>query len=127
MMKKNLVRTLTGALVAGGLLIAAPAAHASDEPTTATGTGNGAGAGNAGAGSVDIPGTACGIAAAGAGLATGHCPPEVTTYEGAPSTAEGNGNGIVAGNAVAVDGEAPITFCGIAAVVTLGNAQGLCH
>jgi hypothetical protein len=126
-MKKNLVRALTGSLVVGGLLMAAPAAHASDEPTTATGSGHGIGAGNAGAGSLDIPGTACGIAGAGAGNATGHCPSDVTTYEGAPSTATGSGNGIVAGNAIALDGEAPITFCGIAGVVTLGNAQGVCH
>jgi hypothetical protein len=140
-MKKIVTRAAKTALaagVAGGLVLAGtPAALAQEAPTTAS--GDGVGAGNAIGLAIDLPVTVCGLGVVGAGVATGICgaapapggatpgaatPGAGDTPGGAP-VAQASGNGVLTGNALGIDIDAPITVCGVGGAL-LGVATGTC-
>jgi hypothetical protein len=130
-MNKLMTRAAETALaagVAGGVLLlgsSVAGAQEAEPPTTAE--GDGVLAGNAVNADVDVPVTLCGIAGALLGVANGTC-------DGAPApppapdttVAQASGDGVLTGNAVGLDLDAPITVCGVG-VVGAGAASGTCN
>ena len=125
-MNKKFLFKAAGTLMAAGLLFGGPPAGAADVTGTAA-EGDGFVAGNAGSGNLDVPLAACGVAAVGAGVATGVCEPYGTlAWTGDDWTkAEAEGDGFIAGNAIAIDADVPIAACGVAGTL-LGVATGVC-
>ena len=129
-MNKLMTRAAETALaagVAGGvLLLGSSVAGAQAEPPT-TAEGDGVLAGNAVNADVDVPVTLCGIAGSLLGVASGTCegPPAPPP---APDTtvAQASGDGVLTGNAIGLDVDAPITVCGVG-VVGAGAASGTCN
>jgi hypothetical protein len=125
-MNKKFLFRAAGTLMAAGLLFGGPPAGAADV-TGSSASGDGFVAGNAGSGNLDVPLAACGVAAVGAGVATGVCEPwGPLAWTGWEKTwAEAEGDGFIAGNAIAVDADVPIAACGVAGTV-IGVATGVC-
>jgi hypothetical protein len=126
-MNKKFLFKAAGTLMAAGLLFGGPPAGAADV-TGAAAEGDGFVAGNAIDGNLDVPLAACGVAAVGVGVATGVCEPYGTlAWTGDDKTwAEAEGDGFIAGNAVALDADVPVAVCGVGAAL-IGVGTGVCH
>jgi hypothetical protein len=126
-MNKKFLFKAAGTLMAAGLFMGGPTAEAADI-TGASASGDGFVAGNAIDGNLDVPLAACGVAAAGIGVATGVCEAwGPLAWTGDDKTwADGEGNGFIAGNAIAADADIPVALCGIAGTV-IGVATGVCE
>jgi hypothetical protein len=130
-MKKIMTRAAETALaagVAGGvLLVGASVAGAQEAEPPTTAEGDGVLAGNAVNADVDVPVTLCGIAGALLGVANGTCDGAPTPPPAQDTTvAQASGDGVLTGNAIGLDVDAPITICGVG-VVGAGVAGGSCN
>jgi hypothetical protein len=125
-MNKKFLFKAASTLMVAGFLFGGPTAEAADV-TGSQAEGDGFIAGNAGSGNLDVPLAACGVAGTGIGVATGVCEPwGPLAWTGDEKTwAMGEGDGFIAGNAIAVDADVPVALCGIAATA-IGVATGVC-
>jgi hypothetical protein len=110
--EKIVRRAAVAVLLAGGLLTTDGAALAAEPPTTAS--GDGVLAGNAVSLDLDAPITLCGLIGVLVGAPAGGC---VTLGDPIPDTtqAAASGDGVVTGNAIAVDVDLPVTVAGSSA------------
>jgi hypothetical protein len=125
---KKIVFKTAGTLMVAGMLFGGPTAQAADV-TGAKAEGDGFVAGNAISGNLDVPLAACGVGAAGIGVGTGVCktwggPLAQTGDE--KTWAEAEGDGFIAGNAVALDADVPVAVCGVG-VAGIGVGTGVCE
>jgi hypothetical protein len=128
--------------VATGTCDGAPTPPPQADTTVAQASGDGVGTGNAIGLDVDAPITVCGVGVVGGGVATGVCnggapapqPTLQATTAGAggggggggdTTVAKAQGNGVLAGNAIGLDVDVPITVCGVGGAL-LGVATGTC-
>jgi hypothetical protein len=126
-MNKKFLFRAASTLMAAGMLFGGPAAEAADV-TGSQAEGDGFVAGNAVSGDLDAPIAACGVGVVGAGVATGVCEPwGVLAWTGDEVTkAWAEGDGFIAGNAVAADADVPVAVCGVGATL-LGVGTGVCE
>jgi len=104
-----------------------PLATTGDDVTKARASGDGFIAGNAVALDVDVPVAACGLGGAVIGVGTGVCEasgPLATTGNDV-TKAEAEGDGFIAGNAIAADLDVPVAVCGVG-VAGAGVGTGVC-
>jgi hypothetical protein len=119
--------------VATGTCELPPPPPPAPDTTVAQASGDGLGTGNAVGLDVDAPITVCGVGVVGGGVATGVChgapapggPAPAGPGGGDTTVAKAQGNGTLAGNAIGVDIDAPITVCGVGGAL-LGVATGTC-
>jgi LPXTG-motif cell wall-anchored protein len=116
--------------VATGVCENPPVPPPTQDTTVAQASGNGFGTGNAVGLDVDAPVTVCGVGVVGALVGTGVCegaPPAAPAAGGGDTTvAQAEGNGFIAGNALGIDLDVPITVCGVGAAGA-GVATGTCE
>ena len=126
-MNKKFFFKAAGTLMAAGMFFGGPTAGASDV-TGSQAEGDGFVAGNAVSADVDAPIAACGVGGAGIGVGTGVCEPwgPLATTGDAKTWAEGEGNGFIAGNAIAAAADVPIAACGVG-LAGIGVGTGVCE
>ena len=103
-----------------------PLATTGDDVVKATASGSGTGTGNAVALNLDVPVAACGLGGAVIGVGTGVCEasgPLATTGDNV-TKATAEGDGFIAGNAIAGDLDVPVAVCGVGAA---GHRRGHRH
>jgi ChpA-C len=123
---KKFAYKTAGTLMVAGMLLSGGPAQAADAVNSQA-SGDGFVTGNAISPNVDVPLAACGVAAVGGGVATGVCKAHhPLAWTGDDTTkASGEGDGFIAGNAVAADVDVPVAVCGAAGTLA-GVATGVC-
>jgi hypothetical protein len=122
------VGAVGGGVATGACDASGPLASSSDDMTSAIGSGSGVIAGNAIAVAADAPIAACGVAAGALGVASGACKatgPLADTGDGM-TTAMAKGDGVLTGNAIDLDADAPVAVCGVGVPVVAGVGTGAC-